>query len=331
MDKSIFKLLQRDEIVVHGSYALKLLNLLNREAADIDILIYNNGDIIEKNIIVDSIINSSIVFLDKRDEFYTKFTINNKKIEIMQYKNIDNSMITLVDNIKVLKPKWILAFKVCQLFTSWILFLQQRQTRSKTIQTINDLNFLINKIDINNDEMLHNVIEAIKYNLDFEIFIYYMSPYSELTNFKIFFGDVISNMSPKLISILLYISSHKIYNDFISKINIIYKIFHTYAIKFFDAEDNEKANEKNSLFNFGNYFIYFDDIQACIQDILWLNNQFNDDTSYALKKINQNWSIDFSAIEKYYISNVKKQSKESNDCTNTKNVSTSSERKTNYW
>ncbi|MHA3795896.1 hypothetical protein [Mycoplasma sp. VS31B] len=53
VEDNLSNLLRNNKIVVHGSYALKMLNLLNRKCNDIDLLIIDNINIIENNKILD--------------------------------------------------------------------------------------------------------------------------------------------------------------------------------------------------------------------------------------------------------------------------------------
>ncbi|MHA3839460.1 hypothetical protein ACX1NB_02785 [Mycoplasma sp. HF14] len=295
IDKYIKNLLMDKNIIVHGSYALKILGLLERDNNDIDLLIFTNKNIIENNLFLDEIIKvMPKIKINRRDEFYAKCNYGIAKIEFMLFKFIHNSMILNSNGIKILKPEWIFVFKICQLFTARVIDISKKPNNVKIINTINDLNSLLNKLEINSSHIVYMFIKAIKINLYFELILYYKSPYSEIFNFEEFFCEYISFMSIKLKTLLSSLEHDKEFIKFMNKLKSLYTEFHLYAEYYYKIENQ-------NYYNFGLYFFYGYDSDDCVNDLILLRNGLNiDDVSKPLKVINKQICIDFYEIINQY-------------------------------
>ncbi|MHA3828468.1 hypothetical protein [Mycoplasma sp. Z1473D] len=293
VEDNLSNLLRNNKIVVHGSYALKMLNLLNRKCNDIDLLIIDNINIIENNKILDFFPKKYNFDFYYRNEFIAKTTFCGNVIEFMQFKNITEDMIINKEGIKFLKPKWIFVFKICQLFTSKIIELRKGTHKNKIIQTIDDLNYLLEKLNLKEKEIIFLLIKAILINLKFEIFTYYTSPYLEIYNFESFLSEYLHLMSNKLINLLKYVQNNLNFKAFTRKIFLFYQIFNLYLNK-------KYLNDKCVKKNFGYCFLY-ENINTCINDLLFLNKHLNNICVFkALKSINQQTYLDFNEIISIY-------------------------------
>ncbi|MFV8468198.1 nucleotidyltransferase domain-containing protein [Mycoplasma sp. VS42A] len=285
-------IIKNKNIVVHGSYALKMQNLLSRDCNDIDLLIISDGGFVENNQIVHFIADIYNLDIIYSNEFITKVYCNKTPIEFMKFKEISHDMIEKKNEVNVLKPIWIFMFKICQLFTNKIIDIRKQNRKTKIITTIKDLNYILNNLLIIDEDLTQKMIKAILINLRLEMFTYSMSPYIEILNYEIFFMDYTFYMSENLVRILEKLKNDDQFIKFIRRLKLFYQVFRLYIEKNY-------AKLKNRNNNFG-YIFFYENNREFIDDILFLNRYLNCDFSSSIKYIMGNNCIDFSEIINTY-------------------------------
>ncbi|MFV8475288.1 hypothetical protein [Mycoplasma sp. Z663] len=285
-------IIKNKNVVVHGSYALKMQNLLSRDCNDVDLLIISDGGIVKNNQIVDfiaDIYNLNIIY---SNEFMTKVYCDKKPIEFMKFKDISHDMIEKKNGVNLLKPIWIFMFKICQLITNKIVDIRKHNKKAKIITTIKDLNHILNNLLIFEEDLTKMMIKAILINLSLEMFVYSMPPYIEILNYETFFMDYTFYMSENLVRILKKLKNDNQFIKFIRRLKLFYQVFQLYIEKNY-------AKLKNRNNNFG-YIFFYENNHEFIDDILFLNKYLNCDFSNSIKYIMGNNCIDFSEIINIY-------------------------------
>ncbi|MFV8471902.1 hypothetical protein [Mycoplasma sp. 1458C] len=184
----------KEKIIISGSYALYLQEALPRQPRDLDILIRTcsseRNDLIYRNEIWNNIekqiSNKSLII---NNDFFISYSIDRSQkidIECMKFKSIPEYMLIKINGNYVINKKYMLAFKICQLFTSLIIN-KKKDYSQKISNCLKDLEFLLSDNDISKisqKEIEKYWMDAIMINLEFELLAYLSSPYLNLFNLQ---------------------------------------------------------------------------------------------------------------------------------------------------
>ncbi|WLP85400.1 hypothetical protein [Mycoplasma seminis] len=254
-----------NKVIIQGSHALYIQGIISRKPNDIDILLdLKDENLFKRSIFWNEIkkqltIDNEIVNHEFFNSLLVKISENeNINLECMIFKQIPTSFITTINDIKFINAKYMLGFKICQLFTNLFKNFKNREFKIRKIQNyVQDINLIIQAEEISFNETFEIWIQCITINLPYEIMCYKKSPYLKLKEINI--NELLEeykidmHQNQNAYDALKFIQSSKEYNEFYKWIDNLYDIKNEILMfmQLFCLENN--MNIKETLDNFGPY------------------------------------------------------------------------------
>ncbi|SJZ48095.1 hypothetical protein [Mycoplasmopsis verecunda] len=286
----IVNLLQNEnKFIIHGAYALHLQGLLNRDFNDMDVLISKEYDLYDKNQIIDKFLQHNSNFnVIKRNEFMTFTKYNNEiDVDFMVFKNIPSYMYFYHNNADLLKAKYIYGFKLCQLFSQYIKFKNNKCSADNIYKIIDDLIFLNDELQINNKSLYLIWIQCILINLDFDFCLYRELPYCDISLHKEL-SEFISSYKENnsFVILFVYLTKEILNAEIMFELSKLHRIF----IRFLETFYKHKNN-------YGLMF-YINTLNDVLEQLLFLFNQNINDINInkLIKYHNDKFILDFGSI-----------------------------------
>ncbi|WPB54855.1 hypothetical protein [Mycoplasmopsis verecunda] len=251
--------------IIQGSGALYIQNMLNRVPNDVDVLLDTYGsDIFEKNKRWNSLINKfDVIKHETKNEFFDSLLINNSYddkyiFECMLFKNIPNNMIKTINDYKVIDAKYMIGFKICQLFSNLSEENTQQNKISKLRNCLLDLNYILDNISmLTIDEIFQIWKECIFVNIDYELLAYRLSPYNYLENIE--FDELCQmlnidkNTIPNSLYLLQNLKKYQSSSALLNTLQNIYRIKNEFIFMLEWFADKHNI-DINTITNYGYYF-----------------------------------------------------------------------------